>query len=71
MLAFLTKFLSRKFLTALGSLYIAYVSVTQGADSEASATTLVETITTSILALVPAVYLIMQGMVDKKEAEKK
>lgn len=62
----LTKFLSRKFLTAVGALYVAYVGVTKP-EAEGASQQMVETLVTSILAIVPIVYMIMQGKIDKKE----
>ena len=59
----LTKFLSRKFLMALGALYVAYVGVSNP-DAEADAQSMVETIVSSICALVPLVYTVMQGKID-------
>lgn len=59
----LTKFLSRKFLTALGALYVAYVGVTNP-TAESNAQSMADTIVASIMSIVPIVYMIMQGKID-------
>lgn len=68
-MAFLMKFLSRKFLTAVGALVVAYFGVTNP-DIEGQVQTYTTTIVSSVLAIVPIVYQVMQGKIDRAEAEK-
>lgn len=63
----LTKFLSRKFLAALGALYVAYIGVTNP-ESEANAQSMADTIVASVLSIVPIVYMIMQGKIDNNKS---
>jgi len=62
------KFLSRKFLVAMAALVVVVIGVLRP-ESEEMAAEYSNTIVEAILMLVPVLYIIFQGLVDKEAAK--